>query len=467
MKSVLVHAVLAVFGLGLAYQTWTREPDVEDAPGAVTVAECREGDLQKLQLETEANTITVEPQRGSGRGDDETQYWITILKKQKEEPKKPEPAAAKADGGVAEAAKPAEPPKEPEKPKVFLANAAFKEYLKQVMPLKALQGLGTLPKDKLADFGFDKVETKLAVQCGGKKVDLEAGSKTFGVPQRYVRDAKSKTAYLFKDELVSDLQSAQFKFMQTDMHAFANPDVEEVSVEVRGAKKKLLQRDRKLADRATWVDASAPAKRNELYGNWMTRVGRLRARDYLPKGAEPGSDLKTGTGEMTPVLRLDYKVEGKPNGKLELVKVEENNTPHYYARSEATQGWVTVFDSVAKEIEQDAAMVVGLEEAPPSKTEPSVAGETTESSTSVHGGMPPGHPAMPQRGNPHGMPTPVGGNPHGMPAPKGPQPGKAPAPSAPAPGKAPVSPNAPAPGKAPASPNAPAPGKAPASPHAH
>jgi len=463
MKSVLVHAILAVFGLGLAYQTWTREPDVEEAPGAVTVAECREGDLQKLQLDTEANTITVEPQRVK----DETQYWITILKKQKDEPKKPEPAA-KADGGVVEAAKPAEPPKEPEKPKVFLANAAFKEYLKQVMPLKALQGLGTLPKDKLADFGFDKIETKLAVQCAGKKLELEAGSKTFGVPQRYVRDAKSKAAYLFKDELVSDLQSAQFKFMQTDMHGFANPDVEEVSVEVRGAKKKLLQRDRKVADRATWVDASAPAKRNELYGNWMTRVGRLRARDYLAKGAEPGSDLKSGTGEMTPVLRLDYKVEGKPNGTLELVKVEENNTPHYYARSEATQGWVTVFESVAKEIEQDAAMVVGLEEAPPSKTEPSKAGdarETPETSTSVHGGMPPGHPAMPRSGNPHGMPTPMGGNPHGMPASKGPLPGKAPAPNAPAPGKAPA-PNAPAPGKAPA-PNAPAPAKTAPSPHAH
>ena len=388
MKAVLIHGILAVFGLGLAYQTWTREPDVEDAPGAVTVAECREGELQKLMLETETNTISVEPQKQNN----ETVYWISVTKKPKE--KKPEPAQGAAGGAAPAPA--AQAKEEPEKPKVFLANAAFKDYLKQLAPLKATQGLGTLPKDKLADFGFDKVDTTLKVSCGGKQLDFEAGSRTFGSAQRYVRDAKSKTAYLFKDEIVSDLQSAQFKFMQSDLHAFKTPDIEEATVDVRGTKKKLLQRDRKVADRATWVDASAPAKRNELYGNWFSRVSRLRAREFLARGAEPGSELKTSGGELIPVLKIEYKVEGKPNGQLELVKVEEGGTPRFYARTETTRGWVTVVDSVAKEVEQDAAMVVGLEEAPASKTEP------TETSTSVHGGAPP---------NPHSRP-----NPHGLPA---------------------------------------------------
>jgi hypothetical protein len=389
MKAVLVHGILAVFGLGLAYQTWTRDPDAEEVPGSVTVAECRDGDLQKLKLDSDNNLVTVEPQRQK----DETLYWITVQKKVKPKPK-PE---AKPDGGVA-AAEPAKV--EEEKPKVFLANAAFKDYLKLLTPLKAVQGLGNLPKDKLADFGFDKVETTLDVSCAGKQLQLEAGARTFGTGQRYVRDAKSKAAYLFNDDLVSDLQSAQFKFMQTDLHTFANTDVDEATVEVRGTKKRLLQRDRKLADRAQWVDAGAPAKRNELYGNWFSRVSRLRARDFLPRGAEPGSELKTSGGEITPVLRIDYKVDGKPNANLELVKVEENGTAHYYARTETTRGWVTVYDSSAKEVEQDAAMVVGLEEAPASKTEPKKPEKPT--AADPHGsmpGLPPGHPSM---GNPHG-----------------------------------------------------------------
>lgn len=400
MKEVLIHGILAVFGLGFAYQTWTREPDVEEAPGAVTVAECREADLKKLSLETETNSISVEPQRLKN----ETVYWVTVQRKPKQPPK-PDPKV-KLDGGAE--AKAPEPPKEdPEtlKPKVFLANAAFKDYLKKLTPLKATQGLGTLPKDKLADFGFDKVDTKFTLQCAGKSQSFEAGARTFGSSGRYVRDAKSKTAYLFNDDVVSDLQSAQFKFMQTDLHAFVPADVEEVTVEVRGTKKKLLQRDRKLSDKATWVDASAPSKRNELYGNWFTRVARLRAREYLSRTAEPGSDLKTTGGEMTPVLSIEYKVDGKPNGKLELVKVDENGTGHYYARSEMTRSWVTVFDSAAKEVEQDAAFVVGLEEALPSKTEPQP--KKPEGAPGMphggnpHGGLPSGHPTLPPSGNPH------------------------------------------------------------------
>jgi hypothetical protein len=399
MKAVIIHGLLALFGLGFAYQTWSREPDAEEAPGAVTVAECREGDLRTLELESTTTRVTVEPQR---QGDDAL-YWITTQKKPADAAKKPPDAGA------------AEPVKEDEtlKPKRFLANAAFKDYLKRLAPLRAVQGLGELPKEKLADFGFDKVETKLKLQCGdaaGKAIELEAGAKTFGSGQRYVRDAKSKQAYLFGDEVVSDLQSAQFKFMQTDLHVFEPTEIEEVSVDVRGTKKRLLHRDRKLDDRATWVDAGAPDKKNELYDNWFSRLTRLRAREYLAPGVEPGADVKGGAGEQTLALRIDYKVDGKPDGKLELVRVQEGaSAAKYYARTETTRGWVTVFDSAAKEVEQDAAMVVGLEEAPASKTAPKAAAPGgTETSTSVHGaphggapvpGLPAGHPPMPK--DPH------------------------------------------------------------------
>lgn len=400
MKAVIVHAVLAVFGLGFAYQTWTREPEAEEAPGAVTVAECKGRDLQSMTLETSTNRIAVEPQQDKG----ETLYWITVTKKPKDKPK--------PDAGAAE------PPKEEAetlKPKRFLANAAFSEYLKQLEPLRAAQGLGTLPKDKLADFGFDKVDTTLAVKCAGKQLDFEAGARTFGTGQRYLRDTKSKAAYLFNDTLVGDLQSAQFKFMQNELHGFQIGDVEEATVEVRGTKKRLLQRDRKRPDVAQWVDAAAPAKRNELYGNWFSRLSRVRVREFLPTGAEPGSELTTTTGEITPVLRLDYKLEGKPPAKLELVRVQENEggTPRYYARTETTRGWVTVADSSAKEVEQDAAMVVGLEEAPASKTEGAGKGKgapAVETSTSVHGGAP--HGGAPHGGLPAGHPTIPQADPH-------------------------------------------------------
>jgi hypothetical protein len=37
-----------------------------------------------------------------------------------------------------------------------------------------------------------------------------------------------------------------------------------------------LQRNRTSREEARWVDAAAPDTRNELFGTWFTRVGRLK-----------------------------------------------------------------------------------------------------------------------------------------------------------------------------------------------
>jgi hypothetical protein len=75
---------------------------------------------------------------------------------------------------------------------------------------------------------------------------------------------------------------------------------------------------------------------------------------------------------------------------------------------------VTVFDSAAKEVEQDAPMVVGLEETPPEKAAPppKSAGGAPHGGN-PHGGLgglPSGHPVVPPAGNPHAAPP--AGDPH-------------------------------------------------------
>jgi Domain of unknown function (DUF4340) len=405
MRAVIVHGLLALFGLGFAYQTWTRKPEEDAAPSGVTVAECTPDTLQKLTLETPTLALEVEPRREHG----ETRYWITSRHKSTEEiaaksdkpadphaddktktkpePAKDDPHAVKTDKGEVD------PKADP--PRRFLANASFSDYLKRLAPLRAARSLGQLPANKDAEFGFDKVGTKLHFECPGTKADLEAGARAFGASQRYLRDMKTKTAYLFDEQLVSDLESATFKFVQSELHRFTPGDVDEVTIEGHGAKKRLLQRDRKVKEQATWVDASAPATRNELYGNWFSRLSRLRVRAYLPTGAEPGSDLKGTSGGSEPVLTISYKVADKPDGKLELVRVDNDGTGHYYARSETTEGWVAVFDSAAKDVENDVGMVLGIEQAP--RATPA-SKDAADSSNKPHGhmpGLPPGHPAMP------------------------------------------------------------------------
>jgi hypothetical protein len=144
---------------------------------------------------------------------------------------------------------------------------------------------------------------------------------------------------------------------------------------------------------------------------------------YLAEGAEPGSDLKAAGGGAEAVLSVDYKVAGKPNGKLELVRIDEGGVAHYYVRTETTRNWVAVYDSMAKDVEQDVGMVLGIE------TAPSKAVADTVPATDAHGRSvtpPPGHPGAPGPVSPHGAPgamsphgAPGAVSPHGAPPPRG------------------------------------------------
>jgi hypothetical protein len=278
-----------------------------------------------------------------------------------------------------------------------LANAAFDAYLKRLTPLRAQRSLGKLDASKDADFGFDKVGTKLQLECAGRPLTLEAGARAFGASQRYLRDPKTRTTFLFEEPVISDLESAQFKFMQSDLNDFKPEDIEEVTVNAQGATRRLLHRDRKVAEQALWVDEKAPATRNELYNNWFSRLGRLRARAYLAPGTEPGSDLKTTATGVSPVLSLNYKVADKPATKLELVRVDEGGIGHYYARTDTTRAWVALYDSAAKEVEQDVGMVVGTEQptTKPEAVKPAAHGSKPEPAAGPHGGLPSGHPPLP------------------------------------------------------------------------
>jgi hypothetical protein len=356
--------------------------------------------------------VTAEPVREGN----ETTFWITTRHRPPEEvsaldpnknPRrsppapKPEAAQAAAAGGGA----PAEPAKKDEKkelpeankPKRFLANGAFNAYLKRLTPVRAYRSLGKLDEKQDADFGYGKTLGFLELECGSTTLELQSGSRAFGASQRYLRDTKTGITYLFDEPTIGDLESAQFKFMQADLHPWKAEDIEEVVIEAQGAKKKLIHRDRKL-QQAQWVDEAAPAKRNELYANWFSRLSRLRARAYLDRGAEPGSDLKDA-GSTTAVLRIEYKVADAPKGTLELVRVDENGVGHYYARTETTHAWVALFDSAAKEVEQDVGMVVGVEQpsAPEPQKDAKPAGSQKPAASSPHEEfLPAGHPRVPQ-----------------------------------------------------------------------
>ena len=433
MKSVIVHGLLAVFGLSYAYQTWTRPPEQEQPQATeVTILECQEPKVASIELDTPTHRVVFTPERSGQR----TAYWARTQRKKQESDPKPEsadaakagagaaaagaggdaakPAVAAADKGkdgkgqdaakaAADPAKPAEPEKkearpfDPDAPVTFLTNDKFADALKSLAPLRGLRGLGKIPKDKFAEFGFDKVGTFLKVECGGKKLALDIGGRTYGAGDRYARDPKTQQTYLLPGSLIQDLQSAQFKFTQAELLTGTLADVDEAVVSALGKERKLLQRNRQNPEEARWVDAAAPDKRNELFANWFQRLSRLKAKGYLPEGKEPGQDLAITAGPPKPVVALQYKLEGKPKDKVEIVRVDTDQGAFFYARSDTTRRWVTLYDSLGKQVQDDVAMVVGAEEQPaestaPAAAEPPAAADPHSYGPHGHGGLPPGHP---------------------------------------------------------------------------
>jgi len=430
MKSVIAHGVLALFGLIWAYQTYNRpaEEEQETKPEQAVVMQCEEPQLQLVELETQSHTVKIRPKR-TPQG---PEYWMTSQHKKIEPPKKDDAsagaggtaaatggaggAAAGTGGAAAAKAEPAkdetatpealkpdeekEPrPYDPDAPVEFVANPKFDEVVKWAAPLTAVRALGKLDAKQLTEFGFDKVVTFLRLECGGKKLQLDIGGRTFGSGDSYARDAKTGDVYLLDGKKIVDLQSAQFRFMQTELHNFTLADVDTAVVTAAGKTRTLSQRNRQSKDEARWVDAAAPDKRNELFGNWFERVERMRAKLYLKDGQQPGQDLQVKGSAPIPVVTIEYKLEGKTKGKLEVVRVDTTTKQGnlYYARTEATHRWVAMYDSIAKQVEDDVALVVGAEEAPAQSVDPG------EQSGAMPGPSADPHPATPPAApvNPH------------------------------------------------------------------
>jgi hypothetical protein len=375
MKGLAIHAALALAGLAFAYQTWTRPAVVEEEPQpyeALEILACKPEQLERLELDLPTHNVVLVPDKRA----DGTRYWFTSSPPAR---KLEELAAAKgADGGVAPGEPEAPAPKtvrkvEATEPVTFLGNNLVPELLSAIMPLRPLRDLGKIDASRDAEFGFDKAETTFKASCGGQSITLTLAGRTYGKNDSYARDAKTGKTYLLFGRPFIDLQTAQSKLMQNDLHTFTLADVDEAVIEAGGQTKKLVQRDRAIKGQGQWVDAAKQAQRNEAFGNWFARVGKLRVRKYLSRDQKPGDELTEAHAPAEPVMAIEYKLEGQPKGKLEVVRVtSESGERYYYGKSETSEVWATLFDTLVKEIENDLPLVVG-ESASSSEASPALA----------------------------------------------------------------------------------------------
>lgn len=392
-RRVAVHGALAMAALIAAYMAWRHDRQVEEGgeeeTETVVVAQISRDNLKGIRYQGADRHVEIEFASEEGGAS-----WVTVTTKTKTPPRPRPPAKTSsidrssdgglgadggpiadggtaiasdggpvvvhADGGVEAGAAtadggPAEPePEIQEKIVRFAANENLDEILEKVAPLKAVRRLGKLTKEQREEFELDDPEGSLEIELTDGTRRFEVGARSFGAGSHYyVLDAESGEAFLFNSKLIRDLDLAQSRLMQRELHRFEPGDSATAVVSSGTKRLELTQRNRHSQQERAWVEAEQPESTSKTVTNWMRQLERLRALAY------PGPEDEFSGDGGTSVVRVEYKDEqGSDLGFVELVKAT-TAPPEFFGRSEATGSWVRLSRTVGEQLESDLDSILG------------------------------------------------------------------------------------------------------------
>ncbi|MBI2896211.1 MAG: DUF4340 domain-containing protein [Deltaproteobacteria bacterium] len=366
MKSVYFHAALLAGSLFFAWSIWTREDSgatqAKDEDETEVVFDIPLESVQELNFESERRKVKIAI---SGSAENRS-YDVSTYRR--DERRRPPPRPAKnadggvQDGGAAPEADGGAPAVEvTETRKRFSGNKALVDWLKTVAPFRAKRSFGTLPRATLGEFELVEPRGTFTLRARGKTYTLKVGGTPFGSSDAYVQDARSGRVYLVAASVVRDLEFAESRFMQRELVRAETKEIAKVKIEAAGRSKTLVQQNRAASGtRAgeggpSWTAEATPRTRNELYDNWMRRLLGLRAIEYLAPGEEPHAEGVSTPA--VPVVEVECFGDRESLGTIRIVKLE-GDPDAYYARSDATRGWVKLSGTLAEQVERDIEAVL-------------------------------------------------------------------------------------------------------------
>lgn len=343
MRGLIGHIVVLLVASGLALNAWTSEEQPLAEEGErVQVWGGQPDQVQSIGFEGEKSKVELVAKK------DEQGTWFVATSNREVTPPRKRPP--NLHGGADEEPNKSEAePKPKRETKRFVAVTAAGKLLESVAPLMALRAVGKIDKKRDKEFGFDKPEGTLKVKIAGQEHALVIGGATPGGADRYARTGSGEV-YAVPGNMVQDLDYADSRLLERDLHGFAPDAVHRVRIDSSGKQRELLRLEGKLEG---WADIAAPEKQDETAGNWMTKLGRLHVLEYVEKLKKPASPGDT-------VVRVDYYDENRrPLGFLELIKLAgEGGEAEYYAHTEHSRWYVKLLKSAAEPLEQDLSSVV-------------------------------------------------------------------------------------------------------------
>jgi len=218
-----------------------------------------------------------------------------------------------------------------------------------------LRAVGKVEPSRNEEFGLDKPEGTLKVTVDGKEHVLTIGGTTPGGSERYAKYQGNGEVFAISGDIVQSLMFGDSRLPERDLHGFKVDEVTRIRV-TKGGKQRELFRVKDKND--GWGDS--PTKQDETAVNWMSKLGRLRAGDFVEKPAKP----------LTPndaIVRVEYFDGSKPVGFAELYKLpatapagssEPPKGNDYLVKTEWDRWPVKVTASTAEQIENDLASVL-------------------------------------------------------------------------------------------------------------
>ena len=331
-RGLLIHVGLFVLASAGAAKMWLRE----DQPKALaqteaTVWQGRPADVERVVFDGKTKKVSLETKK-----DDVGAYYVGAL----ERSATPPPAGSAGTP----------PPAPPAKGKTeFVAVGAAQKIVDAMAPLKALRALGKIPEDRASEFGLAEPEGTLVVMLKGAERKLVIGGTTPGGGDRYVKDPASGETYVIDGDAVRDLDSAETRLVERDLHEWKEAEITAAKVKTSDKSRQIVRGGPE--GKRFWADPGAADQKDETVANWMSKIDRLRPTDYV----------MTTPSDKQDIVRIDYVAGTRELGFVEVARIpaaDPSGKPEYLVRTERTRLYAKVPATTAEQVEQDLASVL-------------------------------------------------------------------------------------------------------------
>ncbi|HEX7049365.1 MAG TPA: hypothetical protein VF188_04050 [Longimicrobiales bacterium] len=331
VKEPVVYAVLLVFALGFAYQTWTRDESANAASGDVVLWEESTDAFVSADYHAADRSVHVE-RRGT---DDDAYLWGRVIRT------RPTYRPIEGDSMVrVETVDTIE----------FVVGPNGDDLVEALATPRALRDLGAPDSALREAYGLADSTAQIAIRFRDGERSLTIGGSAYSSNDRYALDPATGRGYVLPSETVALLEDADSRLPERRLHDFDRRDLVEVVVTAGGGERTLRRADGAGPGEEVWTAPDAPDRPDQTFANFMLRLRRLSVNEYLPD-----ADLST----LEPTLRIEYfGPDREPLGFFELFhRPGVEGEAAYVFRTELTRVAVTTYGNMAEEVASDAAQL--------------------------------------------------------------------------------------------------------------